>query len=288
MATIREIAREYFDEMRLGIAHLALWKEGRSWHADLIVAAEMDDNGVPTFYTDDVDELREIVGKDPDAVLLNADFDNLGGGEEQMTIGSLAHFLPLRYEDRKGNLAEYLSIGRVEEWEDPDRENARFQEDCGKAYSKGTCSLDTYLSLTSRETTVYEAYHNGLISADTAATLRRHSGETEGPAAYSVIALDVSMQLPRYVVAEGLDAAVQTAIAADARFMRVPLPPEVTVDGDAATIVYYDHSCGSDGLYPCWRTRVRYCPDVDVTDPYFSPLVLRGDERAACVVSADG
>lgn len=36
MAALHEIARQYADEIRDGIAWVIIWKTGRSWHAESV------------------------------------------------------------------------------------------------------------------------------------------------------------------------------------------------------------------------------------------------------------
>lgn len=67
MAALNEIARNYADEIRDGIAWVLVWKTGRSWNATAVwLDAETD-----TFEPDDLDTAREILKQDPNAVMLN-------------------------------------------------------------------------------------------------------------------------------------------------------------------------------------------------------------------------
>ena len=66
MASLRDAVKDYQDELRAGIAWVAFWREGRSWHSDYIYL-EMDDTLTP----EDRGRLREIQEKDPAAVVLN-------------------------------------------------------------------------------------------------------------------------------------------------------------------------------------------------------------------------
>ena len=46
MAGLREAVKDYQDELQAGIAWVAFWREGRSWHSDYIYL-ETDDTLTP-------------------------------------------------------------------------------------------------------------------------------------------------------------------------------------------------------------------------------------------------
>ena len=61
MASLKEIAREYRDEIMDGIAWVAIWKTGRSWNAKafwLNLETERIED-------EEMEEAREIVAADP-------------------------------------------------------------------------------------------------------------------------------------------------------------------------------------------------------------------------------
>jgi len=82
MAGLREAVKDYQDELQAGIAWVAFWREGRSWHSDYIYL-ETDDTLTP----EDRGRLREIQEKDPAAVVLAA---ALAGGGVAFDGGDIA------------------------------------------------------------------------------------------------------------------------------------------------------------------------------------------------------
>lgn len=92
MAALNEIARNYADEIRDGIAWVLVWKTGRSWNATAVwLDAETD-----TFEPDDLDTAREILKQDPNAVMLNGYY--CGHFGEDMTVKELAAGIRWHYE----------------------------------------------------------------------------------------------------------------------------------------------------------------------------------------------
>lgn len=67
MAALKEIAREYADEIRDGIGWLIVYRTGRSWHA-LTVWSDLSNN---EWETDDINDALEALRLDPRAVALN-------------------------------------------------------------------------------------------------------------------------------------------------------------------------------------------------------------------------
>ena len=57
MAALHEIARQYADEIRDGIAWVIIWKTGRSWHAESVWLNPDSD----TFELDDLSTATEIL-----------------------------------------------------------------------------------------------------------------------------------------------------------------------------------------------------------------------------------
>ena len=55
MASLRDIVKDYQDELRTGIVWVAFWKEGRSWNADYFYL-ELNDY----LYPHDISRLEEI------------------------------------------------------------------------------------------------------------------------------------------------------------------------------------------------------------------------------------
>ena len=101
MAGLRDAVRDYQDELRAGIAWVAFWREGRSWHSDYIYL-EMDDTLTP----EDRGCLREIQEKDPDAVILNGYYCGYLG--EDMNLAELTAGVRRHYENSMNDIAGFI------------------------------------------------------------------------------------------------------------------------------------------------------------------------------------
>lgn len=79
MASLFDCVRRFREELEDGILWVAFWRERRSWYADS-VNAEIVDLGRMTVKMDhdDAETLRRIVKTDKNAVLLNAEYTNVG------------------------------------------------------------------------------------------------------------------------------------------------------------------------------------------------------------------
>lgn len=97
MSSIRSIAREYLEDARDGMQYIAVWKEGRSWNAELILVDDMPEDDKPVFDSDYIGYIQDIVSKDPNAVLLCGYFHNLGG--EETSVDNLAGWFRYHYEN---------------------------------------------------------------------------------------------------------------------------------------------------------------------------------------------
>ena len=101
MAGLREAVRDYQDELQAGIAWVAFWREGRSWHSDYIYL-ETDDTLTP----EDRGRLREIQEKDPAAVVLNGYYCGYLG--EDMNLAELTAGVRRHYENGYNNVADFI------------------------------------------------------------------------------------------------------------------------------------------------------------------------------------
>ncbi|NBJ83785.1 DUF4316 domain-containing protein [bacterium 1XD42-94] len=101
MAGLREAVRDYQDELQAGIAWVAFWREGRSWHSDYIYL-ETDDTLTP----EDRGHLREIQEKDPAAVVLNGYYCGYLG--EDMNLAELTAGVRRHYENGYNNVADFI------------------------------------------------------------------------------------------------------------------------------------------------------------------------------------
>ena len=89
---LRTIAKEYAGEIREGIAWVAVWKTGRSWHAETVWL----DPATDLLRPEDLATVRKILGQDPDAVMINGYYCGHLGGD--MTINELAAGIRWHYE----------------------------------------------------------------------------------------------------------------------------------------------------------------------------------------------
>lgn len=92
MAALHEIARQYADEIRDGIAWVIIWKTGRSWHAESVWLNQDSD----TFELEDLSTATEILEQDPNAVMVNGYY--CGHFGENMTIAELEAGILWHYE----------------------------------------------------------------------------------------------------------------------------------------------------------------------------------------------
>lgn len=98
MAALKEIAREYADEIRDGIGWLIVYRTGRSWHA-LTVWSDLSNN---EWETGDINDALEALRLDPRAVALNGYYLGRFG---DMTIDDIAAGIRWHYERGTNALA---------------------------------------------------------------------------------------------------------------------------------------------------------------------------------------
>ena len=98
MAALKEIAREYADEIRDGIGWLIVYRTGRSWHA-LTVWSDLSNN---EWETDDINDALAALRLDPRAVALNGYYLGRFG---DMTIDDIAAGIRWHYERGTNALA---------------------------------------------------------------------------------------------------------------------------------------------------------------------------------------
>ena len=115
MASLKEEARYILDDAKDGIAWLAIWKTGRTWHAETMYDDVEYTEGrkyprkiESSWRIEDeaAERLREIWAEDHNAILVNPYYDNLGPFEE-MTLTSLIEGIRFQY-DFGGNVMEIL------------------------------------------------------------------------------------------------------------------------------------------------------------------------------------
>lgn len=101
MASLRYTVREYQDDLRSGIAWLAFWREGRSWHGEAF-HLDMSDY----LYPEDKMRLAEIQAADPKAVVVNGYYSGYLG--EEMSVDELAAGVRHHYENGLSNIAPFM------------------------------------------------------------------------------------------------------------------------------------------------------------------------------------
>jgi len=115
MASIRQIAQDILPDARDAIAWIALYKRGRSWHAECVWG--LYDDQTDTFATDypwDIKQLREILDIDPNAIFVNPWYHNLGPIDDEMTRDTLANALRWQYDKQYNRLTD-ISIVYIDE-----------------------------------------------------------------------------------------------------------------------------------------------------------------------------
>lgn len=108
MANIRKAAQRVLDTARDGIGWIAFWKEGRGWNSSDFWPDYDEKAGVLTFEDYDLEEIQEILTKDPNAIIVNSYVYNLGLIEE-MTRDGLANALRWHYDRQSLRLADCLN-----------------------------------------------------------------------------------------------------------------------------------------------------------------------------------
>ena len=101
MASLRDTVREYQDDLRSGIAWLAFWREGRSWHGEAF-RLDMSDY----LYPEDKMRLFEIQAADPKAVVVNGYYSGYLG--EEMSVDELAAGVRHHYQNGLSNIAPFM------------------------------------------------------------------------------------------------------------------------------------------------------------------------------------
>ena len=99
MAALRDIARDFADEIRDGIGWVIIYRTGRSWHGVTVWSDVASDE----WETDDINEALDVLKADPKAVLLNGYY--CGHFAEDMTIDQIAAGIRWHYENGYNQLA---------------------------------------------------------------------------------------------------------------------------------------------------------------------------------------
>ncbi len=143
MANLRETAQSVLFEARDGIAWIAVYKEGRGWGAACFWP-DINRDGEFIFDLDDAEQIKEILAIDPNAVIVNPEYQNLGPtGEEGMTRDTLAKGMRWHYELQDSLLAE--------QWQEPAELEASTIKVGDRFYTPRFCTVTIDAVFTSEE-----------------------------------------------------------------------------------------------------------------------------------------
>lgn len=110
MASLRDAARSVLSEARDGIAWIAVYKIGKSWHTEPFWLEPENDDGKFNPEIEEpcnVEKLKEILSLDNNAILVNGYYTNLGA--EYMTLQELMNGFKWHYNDHNFLLSDMLS-----------------------------------------------------------------------------------------------------------------------------------------------------------------------------------
>lgn len=111
MASLKQIVKEYRDEIVDGIAWVVIYKEGRSWNASAFWAEDGDYDDGFVFDSYDQEEMDRIAEVDRKAICFNGYYMGFG---EDFTNDEIANRVLYFYEARrhllKGDFLECFAI----------------------------------------------------------------------------------------------------------------------------------------------------------------------------------
>lgn len=122
MSTLRSIASWEADAIRDGIAWVVVWKEGRSWHSEIMWLNPETDNLEP----EDLKRVHEILTKDPNAIAVNGYY--CGGYWEEMRVIDVEHAIRHDYSENRHLLREWEEVQEIEDDEREDSQASGRQE----------------------------------------------------------------------------------------------------------------------------------------------------------------
>lgn len=113
MASLREIAREYKDEIMDGIAWVAIWKTGRSWNARAFWL-NLDTEKIED---EEMEEARAIVAADENAIFINEYYTaHMGEGKLDEIMDGIRYM----YEEGYDLLKDSTAYDEPEDQEEPE------------------------------------------------------------------------------------------------------------------------------------------------------------------------
>lgn len=101
MASLKQIVKTYRDEIVNGIAWVAIYKEGRSWKADVYWAENGDYENGFVFKPDELEALEEIARIDHKGICINGYYMGFG---EDFTLNEIVDKVLYFYEERRNQL----------------------------------------------------------------------------------------------------------------------------------------------------------------------------------------
>lgn len=119
MSSLRDEAKFYFDDFQDAIGWMLVWKEGRSWNIERMYETEYEETNrllrIPAHWTiseDNKAEIERVLAIDPNAVLINGYYYNIGSLEE-MTLTSLVDGIRFQYRNSYGELRDIVDSAKV-------------------------------------------------------------------------------------------------------------------------------------------------------------------------------
>lgn len=113
MASLRDIAREYKDEIMDGIARVAIWKTGRSWNARAFWL-NLDTEKIED---EEMEEARAIVAADENAIFINEYYTaHMGEGKLDEIMDGIRYM----YEEGYDLLKDSTAYDEPEDQEEPE------------------------------------------------------------------------------------------------------------------------------------------------------------------------
>lgn len=139
MASLRDIAREYKDEIMDGIAWVAIWKTGRSWNARAF-RLNLDTEKIED---EEMEEVRAIVAADENAIFINEYYTaHMGEGKLDEIVDGIRYM----YEESYNLLKDSTAYDEPE-----DQEETNTEDNSMKILSCGAGMQSTALALMSCE-----------------------------------------------------------------------------------------------------------------------------------------
>lgn len=127
--TIRELAREYKNEIMDGIAWVAVWKVGRQWNATSFYL----DYDTERIKQDEVEFAKEILAKDENAILINEYYcAHMGDGTMEDIVAGIRFHYYHGYNKLKTSTAYTEALEAQKDEQDPAEPDSRIAQKLGE------------------------------------------------------------------------------------------------------------------------------------------------------------